>query len=85
MPRPAIPYDYTCLQTVLQLNKKYSEKTNQTNISHLNGVPSAKHLLSMFNHMVGRAASFVFPFYSILLGVNPLSSKYFVHYCTRSS
>ena len=59
------------LQTVLHFNKKYSEQvmymrylyTRQTFLTQME-----YRLQSMYNHMVGRAASFVSPFYSIILG-----------------
>ena len=59
------------LQTGLHLYKKYSEQgiiyaviVRQTNISYTNEVPSS-------NHMVGQAASVVYPFYFLLLAYNP--------------
>ena len=59
------PYDMIihALQTVLHLNEKYLSDLSFLNISYSTGVPSA----NMYNHMVWRAASFVSPFYSILL------------------
>ena len=58
------------LQTVLHLYKKYLSGVKLPrillpilNIAFTNGVPST--IQSMHNHMVGRAESFVSPFYSI--------------------
>ena len=75
MTRPALPYDYHAMQTVLNL-KKYSESVivyavfvHLTNISFTNIKYFKYRLQSMYNHMVGRAALIVSPFYSILLGL----------------
>ena len=48
----------------------YAEIVHQTKISYSNEVPSAKHVQSY--HMVGRAASVVSTFYSLLLGYSGL-------------
>ena len=73
MTRPALPNDYTCFadDTSFEYEIGYCIRAvfvHQTNISYLNGVPSAKQ----YNLMVWRAASIVSPFYSILLGYSCL-------------
>ena len=71
MTRPVLPYMIIhCRRYIRNISLVYKYRVYNNlfsillNISFSNVVPSAKH---EYNHMVGRAASFVSPFYSILL------------------
>ena len=68
------------LQTVLHLNKKICLMYNYrvyNNLFWIFLIQMEYRLQSMHNHMVGRAASVVSPFYSILLGNISFSAKGF--------
>jgi len=63
------------LQTVLHFNKKYLSDVHITaytiTYSEYFLHKRSTRLQSMYNHMVGRAAAVISPFYSLLLGLIP--------------
>ena len=66
--RPALTCDYTCFADGTPLYKKYSVLAIVYCIRQIFLIQMEYRLQSMYNHMIGRAASVVSPLYSILLG-----------------